>query len=63
MIRRHEETNATRSLLNTAKVMVSNAVALRLKELETLEKVGNLSVYGGLDGVLNELRSLSNLRR
>ena len=67
VIRRREETNATRSLLNTAKVMESNAVALRLKELETLEKVtekvGNLSVYGGLDGVLNELRSLSDLRR
>ena len=34
-------------------------MALRLKELETLEKitekVGSLSVYGGLDGVLNEL--------
>ena len=34
-------------------------MALRLKELETLEKVtenvGNLSVYGGLDSVLNEL--------
>jgi len=59
VIRRREETNATRSLLNTAKVMESNAVALRLKELETLEKVtekiGNLSVYGGLDAVLNEL--------
>lgn len=59
VIRRREETNATRSLLNTAKVMESNAVALRLKELETLEKVtekvGTLSVYGGLDGVLNEL--------
>ncbi|MCE2461281.1 MAG: slipin family protein [Pseudomonadales bacterium] len=67
VIRRREETNATRSLLNTAKVMESNAVALRLKELETLEKVtekvGNLSVYGGLDGILNELRSLSDLRR
>ena len=63
VIRRREETNATRSLLNTAKVMESNAVALRLKELETLEKVtekvGNLSVYGGLDGVLNQLGSLS----
>ncbi len=59
VIRRREETNATRSLLNTAKVMESNAVALRLKELETLEKitekVGSLSVYGGLDGVLNEM--------
>ena len=59
MIRRREETNATRSLLNTAKVMETNAVALRLKELETLEritdKIGNISVYGGLDGVLNDL--------
>ncbi len=59
VIRRREETNATRSLLNTAKVMETNAVALRLKELETLEKVtekiGNISVYGGLDSVLNEL--------
>lgn len=59
VIRRREETHATRSLLNTAKVMESNAIALRLKELETLEKViekiGNLSVYGGLDAVLNEL--------
>ena len=59
VIRRREETNATRSLLNTAKVMETNAVALRLKELETLEKItdkiGNLSVYGGLDSVLNDL--------
>ena len=59
VIRRREETNATRSLLNTAKVMESNGVALRLKELETLEKVtenvGNLSVVGGLDALLNGL--------
>jgi regulator of protease activity HflC (stomatin/prohibitin superfamily) len=59
VIRRREETNATRSLLNTAKVMEDNPVALRLKELETLEKVtekvGNISVYGGLDGVLDQL--------
>ncbi|MEM1432572.1 MAG: slipin family protein [Pseudomonadota bacterium] len=59
VIRRREETNATRSLLNTAKVMESNAVALRLKELETLEKitenVGDLSVVGGLDALLNGL--------
>ncbi len=59
VIRRREETNATRSLLNTAKVMESNAVALRLKELETLEKItekiGNISVYGGLDSVLDNL--------
>ena len=59
VIRRREETNATRSLLNTAKVMETNEVALRLKELETLEKItekiGNISVYGGLDSVLNNL--------
>ena len=59
VIRRREETNATRSLLNTAKVMESNNVALRLKELETLEKVtenvGNLSVVGGLDALLDGL--------
>ena len=59
VIRRREETNATRSLLNTAKVMEDNPVALRLKELETLEKVtekiGNISVYGGLDSVMSEL--------
>jgi regulator of protease activity HflC (stomatin/prohibitin superfamily) len=59
VIRRREETNATRSLLNTAKVMEDNPIALRLKELEALEKitekVGNISVYGGLDGVLDQL--------
>jgi regulator of protease activity HflC (stomatin/prohibitin superfamily) len=59
VIRRREETAATRSLLNTAKVMEDNPVALRLKELETLEKVtekiDRISVYGGLDGVLKDL--------
>ena len=59
VIRRREETNATRSLLNTAKVMEDNPTALRLKELETLEKVtdkvGNISVFGGLDGVLDQM--------
>lgn len=50
MIRRREETAATRSLLNTAKVMENNP-ALRLKELETLERVAEridkISVFGG----------------
>ena len=58
-IRRREETAATRSMLNTAKVMEDNPTALRLKELETLEKVtenvGNLSVFGGLEGLMNGL--------
>jgi len=59
VIRRREETAATRSLLNTAKVMEDNPVALRLKELETLErvteKIDKISVFGGLEGVLKDL--------
>ncbi|UJB65373.1 slipin family protein [Acidovorax sp. YS12] len=59
VIRRREETAATRSLLNTAKVMEDNPVALRMKELETLERVAEridkISVFGGLDQVLNGL--------
>lgn len=59
VIRRREETAATRSLLNTARVMEDSPVALRLKELESLEKItekiDRISVYGGLDGVLKDL--------
>jgi len=61
-IRRREETAATRSLLNTARVMEENPTALRLKELETLErlteKVNGITVYGGLEGLLKELVKL-----
>jgi len=63
VIRRREETAATRSLLNTAKVMEDNPVALRLKELETLERISEridrISVFGGLDQVLNGLVKLA----
>lgn len=49
-------------LLNTAKVMEGSPTALRLKELETLERVAEridrISVFGGLDQVLNGLVSL-----
>lgn len=59
VIRRREETNATRSLLNTAKVMAENPVMLRLKELEALEsiagKVERLTVTNGTEGLLNDL--------
>jgi len=62
VIRRREETAATRSLLNTAKVMEGNPVALRMKELETLERVAEridkISVVGGLDQVLSGLVKL-----
>jgi regulator of protease activity HflC (stomatin/prohibitin superfamily) len=59
VIRRREETAATRSLLNTAKVMEDNPVALRLKELERVaERIDKISVFGGLDQVLNGLVKL-----
>ena len=62
VIRRREEANATRSLLNTARLIEESPVLMRLKELEALEKVtekiDKLTVFGGLDGVLNQLVSL-----
>ncbi|MBL8268691.1 slipin family protein [Steroidobacter sp.] len=58
LIKRREETAATRSLLNTARLMEENPTLLRLKELETLEKVtekvDKLTVFGGLEGVLKD---------
>ncbi len=62
VIRRREETNATRSLLNTAKVMADNPVMLRLKELEALEtiadRVERITVHSGTEGLLNDLVKL-----
>ena len=56
LIRRREETAATRSLLNTAKLMEDNPILIRLKELEALEKIAGkvekISVYSGLEGLL-----------
>jgi regulator of protease activity HflC (stomatin/prohibitin superfamily) len=51
LIRRQEETAATRSLLNTARLMEDNPLLLRLKELEALErlveKVGKIDLHAG----------------
>ena len=62
-IRRREETSATRSLHNTAKLMENNPVLLRLKELESLEKIAEriekIQVVGGLDQVLNMSKILA----
>lgn len=62
IIRRREETNATRSLLNTARVMAENPVMLRLKELEALEKIAakveRLTVHNGTGGLMNEIVKL-----
>jgi regulator of protease activity HflC (stomatin/prohibitin superfamily) len=59
VIRRREETAATRSMLNTAKVMEDNPIALRLKELEILEriaeKIEHININGGLDSILTEV--------
>ncbi|KDM93575.1 slipin family protein [Photobacterium galatheae] len=56
VIKRREETAATRSLHNTAKVMENNPTLLRLKELEALEKVAekidSLTVHNGLEGLM-----------
>ncbi|MBI4865128.1 MAG: slipin family protein [Candidatus Riflebacteria bacterium] len=64
-IARREETAATRSLMNTAKLLESNPVLMRLKELEVAErvaeKIGSLSVYGGLDGLMDTLRGFTSL--
>jgi len=63
LIRRREETAATRSLLNTAKLIEDNPTLLRLKELEALErvtdKIGRIDVHAsngqGLDAILDGL--------
>ncbi len=64
LIKRREETQAMRSLHNTAKMMENNPTLLRLKELEALERVtariDSISVYGGLEGVLNDLVNLGS---
>ena len=63
LITRREETAATRSLLNTARLMENNPVLMRLKELEALEnvvkKVETLNITKGLDGLM-ELVKIGN---
>lgn len=63
LIKRREETQAMRSLHNTAKLMENNPVLLRLRELESLEKVtdriGSLTVFGGLESVMRDLVKLN----
>ena len=60
-IMRREETAATRSLLNTAKLMSDNQMLFKLKEMEYMEKiaerVGEITVNGG-GRVVDQLREL-----
>jgi regulator of protease activity HflC (stomatin/prohibitin superfamily) len=62
LIRRREETAATRSLLNTARLMEESPLLVRLKELETLEKIAGkvekFTVLGGLDTLLERVVTL-----
>lgn len=60
LIERREETAATRALLNTARLIEQSPTLLRLKELETAEKIAasvdQLQLVGGdLDSVLRRL--------
>jgi regulator of protease activity HflC (stomatin/prohibitin superfamily) len=68
LIRRQEETAATRSLLNTSKLMENNPLLLRLKELEALEKlvekVGRIDLHagnhgGGFEALLSKLYTIN----
>ena len=60
LIRRREEVAATRSLLNTAKMIEANPVLMKLKEMESLEKVSekiqSINVVGGLESLLGSIR-------
>ena len=71
LIRRQEETAATRSLLNTSKLMENNPLLLRLKELEALEKlvekVGRIDLHTGsgsqgFDALLTNLVQIKGSR-
>jgi len=61
VITRREETAATKSLLETAKLMDENATLYKLKELEYMERIcdriGNISVDSG-GGIVEGLRRL-----
>lgn len=60
VILRREETAATRSLANTAKLMEQNPTLLRLKELEAMERlaetVGQVTVVAGAEQLLGSLK-------
>ena len=61
IITRREETASTRSLLNTAKLMESNEMLFKLKEMEYVEKIaekiGEITVSGGSQ-VVDQLKDI-----
>ena len=62
LIRRRKEMAATRSLLNTARLIEENPLLVRLKELEALEKIADevekITVVGGLNTLLEHTVTL-----
>ncbi len=61
IIMRREETASTRSLLNTAKLMEDNAMLMRLKEMEYVEKIAdkiNTISVSGNGQVFEQLKQL-----
>ena len=61
LITRREETASIRSQANTAKIFEDNPTLMRLRELETLEKVaakGNLKIIVGEGGIADRLMKL-----
>lgn len=60
-IMRREETAATRSLLNTAKLMEENQMLYKLKEMEYIEKIAekiNTISVSGSNNVVSELKQI-----
>jgi regulator of protease activity HflC (stomatin/prohibitin superfamily) len=65
LIQRREETAATRSLLNTAKLIESSPTLLRLKELEAAERIAasidSIQVIGGgIEGLVRQILPQAN---
>ena len=61
LISRREETAAMRSQANTAKLLADNAVLMRLRELEVLEKIaaaGKLNIVLGEKGLTDKVVNL-----
>lgn len=60
-IMRREETAATRSLLNTAKLMEENLMLFKLKEMEYIEKIAdkiNTISVSGSNNIVSELKQI-----
>jgi len=64
-ISRREETAATRSLLNTAKLMDDNPMLYQLKEMEYVEKIaekiGEITVSGN-GGMVKQLKDIFSVK-